>query len=227
MPPYSYMGKELCGFSVDNVHRPDCNEETTAKEEETTVTAPQPAVPQAPYQASPPTPTMLEKPAQDCVVVEVPDGCVWITNQMLIEQANRIHGPAGVLERANLRGSFTTRSYVQQFGLVGHGRNEFGNLWRLGMLARYQTYPYKHRFRGCRVWLGWFMLPLVPGQMQARKPPSNQEIMAPSWFPAFFAGDMADEELQMSCLNIVVIGSKPWWVHRRRAVNVMEITSCI
>ena len=124
----------------------------------------------------------------------------------------------------NLRGALTTQTYVEQFGLVARGRNEYGNECSRGMMRQYQNYPHQHRFRGQRVWIGWFMLPPVPGQMQARMRPTREELLAPQWFPAFFAGHEGDDNLQMSCLHVLVIGCKPWWVHRQRAANLIEVT---
>ena len=171
-------------------------------------------------------PTASQEPDGEWVLVDIPDGRTKLTTGEWEEQSHRIHGVGGVLERANLRSdSFTTEAYVRQFGLVARGRNEYGNAWWRGMMVQYQIYPYQYRFQGCRVWLGWFMLPPVPGQAQSQVAPTATEMMAPRWFPAFFAGSSEDDaQLQMSCLHIVVIGCKPWWVGRRRAVNLKEVT---
>ena len=67
--------------------------------------------------------------------------------------------------------------------------------------------------------MGWFLLPHIFSQAQARMPADRRDTI---WFPAFFSEtwvDVSTELVPMTCLNIVLWSSRPWWVHKSRVRN--------
>ena len=154
------------------------------------------------------------------VIVQTPSGNATLSRAEWQQQVVRVDG---VLARANIRGTFSAQSYVARYGEVGPGRNAFGDdVWR-GLQMQFRNYPFASRYAGYPMHLGWFLLPEPFSRAGAATAPSQRELLHPRWYPAVFGGYVTDGALQMSCLNIVVMGSRPWWVHRDRAVLLTEL----
>ena len=107
--------------------------------------------------------------------------------------------------------------YIMTFGIIDEKHHGWGqNVWS-GLISMLHAYPHKYKLGPQLV--GWFALPTPFSKGQAEHHVC-EDRMQHDYYPAIFSEDTPDAIcVRMACLNIIIEGSKIWWVHRSRMVN--------
>ena len=111
--------------------------------------------------------------------------------------------------------------YVKEFGLIDD-QHPFGRQVWTGLINLFSQYRYSYRVHDGRWMMGWFQAPHNFSTRAAMTPvdPLRDTIFYPACF--FIFGD--GSEVVMACEAILLLGSKPWWVHPSRVRNFREVT---
>ena len=119
--------------------------------------------------------------------------------------------------------------WVQTFGELGNERHTmFGEYVFRGMAAWFQN-QYIHRHRMAtpeELTIGWFQLPAHFSRAAAAAPATEHDVV---FYPAIFSETWVQGNLvPMACLHIVVMSSRPWYVHVSRAhsTRTLRIVLC-
>ena len=107
--------------------------------------------------------------------------------------------------------------YLTLFGPMSNRNDGFGDNVFEGMLDIFERYPHRHKMTGT-VRCGWFLCPIPFSKANATTPPRIGELIC---FPAIFTDGWQYGQLTMGCQNLLMDGSKPWFVNEARAINLV------
>ena len=145
-------------------------------------------------------------------------------------QVERFRAILGIL---NLNGTEWAargwQNWVQTFGEMGNERSTmFGEYVWSGMAAWFQNrYIHRHRMATPEeLTIGWFQLPADFSRAAAQAPATEYDF---HFYPAIFSETWVQGDLvPMACLHIVVVSSRPWYVHvsRVHCTQTLRIFLC-
>ena len=117
-----------------------------------------------------------------------------------------------IRETLNAGHAFGVEGWIIRFGRMTQEAPWGDNVWA-GMLALYRS-NYRHQWRmGSVLFFAWFLKPFEFSQRNSRLPPGPSDT---EWYPAIFTDDEWQGLFGMTCLHIVIVGCRPWWVHPAR-----------
>jgi hypothetical protein len=154
-------------------------------------------------------------PTACTIVLATPSGTVGLTTAQF-EAQSRAYGD--VVRRLNAGYSYGVGRYISEFGLIDATHQWGRDVWS-GMGVLQQRYPHMYNMGGKLVH-AWFTLPRPFSQAQARRPvweDDSSELV--QYYPALFAIFPDSMHHRMACLHILIVNSKPWWVHESRMVS--------
>ena len=217
---YFKAGADLVDARLDlGGERPQRAATTTAATAATTSSLPRTTAATAAASSSlPPTAARAAYPSTLGVRVRTPNGDVTLTAAQLREQEQLVHSAVTRLGGAG-RG-LGVLGYIELFGLInpsaGHA---FGNQVWHGLNTLWSAYVYRYRMDGAALYLGWFLCPINFSLGNAATPADQADLRNAKWYPAFFAFWSEMEDPIMACEAILLLGSKPWRIHRSRIHN--------
>ena len=112
---------------------------------------------------------------------------------------------------------FDVHSYTSLYGTLSE-QCPFGDRVWAGLRADFSCYRYAYQMHGCRR-LDWFLCPRNFSRANAGRPVVPGDSV---WYPAVFCDWGEQEHVQMACLQIVLVGCRPWRVHRSRLARSIE-----
>ena len=107
--------------------------------------------------------------------------------------------------------------YVETFGAMSWDE-PFGSRVHAGMLDLYINYPHRYKLADISMLsCGWVLMPANFSRASAEMPVQRGDHR---FFPSIFDQTMPGDHVRMVCQNLVIDGSKPWWVHTSRICRV-------
>ena len=162
-------------------------------------------------------PATIIYPQEDMLVLATPAGPASLTRGQYADQLLRVQ------EASRRMGGVyvSTPDYVRHFGLLDTDHAFGRHVWS-GLLNFFAKYPYKYRFDGGRLMMGWFQAPHNFGCHTARTlVDRDRDYM---FYPAcFIMWGESPEEVAMACEAILLRQSRPWWVHISRVRNARPV----
>ena len=176
-----------------------------------------------PMPGADPAPSPFQSPAPTPASTTSGTTQLALTSREWQEQLSRFQG---VLRRLNAGHGMGVVQYVQTFGRLGSLNEGFGDAVFAGMIRIWQTYPFQYRMghlQSLRV--GWFLLPEPFSRAAALMEPMplGERRTRAQWYPAFFSESWDVQYLEMACLHILIVGCRPWRVHRDRMFSSVPI----